>query len=135
MGRSETVHVLLYSEKYGTEPRQTMLCAMSRIEVLQKARQLRRKWNLEPDSLVAQTKVGEKIIGGDSCRWDEFLASVPQPRLVKCAICNGHGHDSKGFYCPVCNGSGICRKGNEKRWAAWQVERMLADRIEDAALS
>jgi len=108
--------------------------AMSRIEVLQRAHYWREKMGLAVDSIISQTGTGQRIIGGQSCTWAEFLSLPRLPKLINCKVCGGGGHyqetgsDTK-FRCPVCNGSGICTRNNERHWESWQIEKIMQRRL------
>ena len=69
----------------------------------------------------SQTKTGNRILG-DAFGWvtDD---KAPKVKLVTCPICEGLGRNG-AYYCPVCDGSGICKRGNERKWQTWQVAEM-----------
>ena len=124
MGRSYTIHCIGVPQG----------SAMSRLELMQehhkaiKRNQPIRYW-------FAQTKVGMKILKTYSENEVAPTAGLERQgiinlrKLVTCPICQGEGRNGK-YYCPVCNGSGICKPRNEKNWRAWQLESMMAARIE-----
>jgi len=112
MGRSYTYHVLGYARR-PTDPPETheLMPAMNRVEISQQREKARRR-GLSIVYWAAQTKTGERILGGTDWAPDP---EVPGARVVSCPIC-----DSRG--CIVCDWSGVCPPNHWKRWQPWQLE-------------
>lgn len=123
MGKSYTIHCV--GVPIGS--------AMSRLELCQEQFKWARK-GTPIEYWVSQTRVGDKILKldgfGNYKTTSELISEgiISYDWLVLCPICGGQGHNGP-YHCPICNGSGICRKGNEKHWADWQIERMKADKL------
>ena len=102
--------------------------AMNRVEIVQEAEKARKRG----ESIIewwAQTRTGCRVLGDDTAQsWPVPAGRINLPKLVVCPVCQGEGGSQivSGIrnICVVCNGSGICKKGNEKRWLPWQIERM-----------
>jgi hypothetical protein len=109
MGKSITVHVLGYTANSG------LYCCMNRLEMRQamaRAERLGEKiieW-------ASQTKVGERILGGDCWRVTSEIISL-LPKVVSCPICDGGG-------CIVCNWSGVTTPGYWHKWDNWQLRQI-----------
>ncbi len=123
MGRSYTYHCIgqgpierIDDKSY----RRREYYAMNRVEIAQETEKARKRG----ESIVewwAQTGTGCRVLGDDAAQsWPVLAGDIKLPKLVACPVCRGSGE--KG--CPVCNRSGVCKKGNEKRWLPWQIERM-----------
>ena len=102
---------------------------MNKVEIAQ-AREKARKDGLQIEYWYAQTQVGVKILGGHQDMTIDVYrkvldGEVKAPKLVTCPICEGEGHNGQ-YHCPVCDGTGICKKGNERRWQDWQIADMKA---------
>lgn len=123
MGRSYTINCLGYGPVVDGTRR--VFSAMNRLEIEQ-ARHQAKKEGIKIVYWIAQTKVGEKVLGYPA--WGSQLdRDVPHVKTITCPVCLGQGRNGK-YHCPVCNGSGITTPGNEKRWQPWQIEGMKKER-------
>ncbi len=106
--------------------------AMNRLEIKQEIEKAHRRGEAIIE-WYAQTKTGCRVLGDDQAQyWPVLTSNLNLPATVTCPICHGDGYrmkekDFMSPFCVVCNGSGICKKGHEKGWQDWQLERMRAE--------
>jgi len=118
MGRSYTIHCLGYAPLNRKEKR--VFTAMNKREIAWRRIEASRE-GLKIKYWYAQTKTGEKILGGLIKKDEE----VRVPKLVEC-ICGGRGYyveNNEKYRCPVCEGTGQTTKGYWNNWTNWQIER------------
>lgn len=121
MGRSQTIHCIGYGP--AIDGKQRIYYAMNRVEIKQEIHKAQ-KAGEKIVSWYAQTLTGYRILGNYS---PVLTEKIPLPRLETCPICEGEGRNGL-YFCVVCNGSGICKRGNEKKWQAWQIAWMKEER-------
>lgn len=136
MGRSITIHCIGHGPIEHIDDknyRRREYHAMNRIDIKQQIEKARRRGQIIVD-WYAQTKTGCNILGSDSALygWPVFTNDIKLPATVTCPVCQGEGYrmknpDFMSPFCVVCNGSGICKRGYEKGWQDWQLERMRAE--------
>lgn len=121
MGRSYTYNVVPY---YGDGNRGIFGGAMNKRE-MEVLRRTNEKYGYKVIGWYAQTKTGEKMLGGFYAN----DAKLKRPKFVKC-MCDGGvygGIDFSGskvnYQCPVCEGVGFAPKGRQNKWMEWQIER------------
>ena len=132
---SYTIHVV------GCAPigdgKDELFYAMNRTE-MEQARAKAKRRGLDIRSWFPQTKTGVRILG---CVIPyEYIpeSEAPHASVVPCPICDGSGLLGWGNIgtlkvkhgCPICDGSGVCKRGHEKKWAAWQIEEMKKERLD-----
>lgn len=126
VGRSITINCIGLGPEELIEGkiRQRVYQVMNRVEIVQEIEKAYKQGNYIV-SWYAQTKTGKRVLGGS---WDVPTNEIKLPKLVTCPVCQGEGNWSLGkglkHFCVICNGSGLCKKGNEKKWQSWQIESM-----------
>ena len=129
MGRSQTINCIGVGpdELIEGKMRHKLYYAMNRIEIAQEIAKARKRGDYIV-SWYSQTKTGNRVLGLDPWEYDILTDQINLPKLITCPICHGEGSWSLGgnlqHSCVVCNGSGICKKGNENKWQAWQIDEM-----------
>ena len=111
MGRSFTYHCVGYGPETmnGEYTRRTVYTAMNRLDIEQETIRANRRG----ESIVlwtAQTKTGERIIGGQEVHAD----LIPHAGSIPCVCSSG---------CFICKGTGRTTRNWLKGFQVWQVER------------